>query len=521
MQLFQIILVVFLMFVANTVSAEQSRLLFILDGSGSMWGQMEDSTKIEVAKEVMTNLVQELPQDLHAGLEVYGHRKKADCNDIEILVPLETGDRQSLIEKIYSINPKGKTPITNAFQLAAEQLLSSEEAITIVLVSDGKDTCRGNPCTLINNLREQGSRIEVHVVGLGVNDEESEQLRCIAEAGGGRYVSANTTDQLYEALAEVQQQFISNQKRTLTARKKKIDIILSKRGQISVPNLHSRSIRVCENQPGELCISGGEGYVGTLEPEANTLEVPPGLYMLSFGAYNEENVEVKTEQATVILMGSLNIINLSSRKVNICESKPDSVCLSGGNGYAGTLTPQEKSLELPAGTYMLAFGGHNAENFEVKPGRVTKVILGGLSIPNLSSREVNVCVSKPGEICLSNGDGYAGTLLPNANYLELPVGNYMLTFGKYNAENIEVKARQTTEVLLGSISIPKLESSQVKVCEYKPGVLCSSVFGGYAGTIVSGKTSLELPPGTYMLKFEDRLVEGVEVGPGEDIVVEI
>lgn len=522
MKSFRLILAtVFLVFTASTASAEQSRLLFILDGSGSMWGQVEGTTKIELAKDMMTNLVEELPRDLYTGLEVYGHRNKGDCNDIEMLSPMETSNQQVLIERINSINPKGKTPITNAFQLASKQLLSREEATTIVLVSDGKDTCQGDPCALIKDLRKQGVKLEVHVVGLGVSGEESEQLMCIAEAGGGRYISANTAEQLYEAFGGIRDQFAQKTEKTLAPKKKKIDITLSQPGRISVPNLHSRSIRVCENKPGEKCLVDGEGYAGTLEAEANSLEVPAGLYMMTFGKHIAENLEVKTGQTTEIFLGTINIRNLQSRKVNVCESKANAVCMSGGSGYAGTLTPQEKTLELPAGEYMLAFGGHNVENIEVKPGQATRVVLGGLSIPNLSSREVNVCVSKPGEICLSNGEGYAGTLFPSANFLELPVGKYMLTFGKYNAENIEVKAKQTTEVLLGSISIPNLESSKVKVCENKPGVLCSSVFGGYAGTIASGQKSLELPPGTYMLKFEDRLMEGVEVGPGEEIVLEI
>lgn len=334
-------------------------------------------------------------------------------------------------------------------------------------------------------------------------------------------VSADKGDQFYVPLGDEKKLSAKSPQQRLTPKKKKRDITSSIIGRISVPNLHTRTIRVCENNPGQVCMTGGDGYAGTLEPESNLVEVPAGVYMLSFGSYNAENVVVETGKTTVVLLGNLAIDNLSSREVNVCESKSETVCISGGRGYAGTLNPREKSLELPAGKYMLAFGGHNVENIEVKPGRETKVILGSLSIPNLGSREVNVCVNQPGGACLSNDGGYAGTLQPRANTLELPAGKYMLTFGKYNTENIEVKAQQNTEVLVGSISIPNIESSQVKVCENNPDMLCSSVFGGYAGTIASGSTSLELPPGTYMLQFEDRLVDGITLGPGEEIIVDI
>ena len=183
--------------------------LFILDGSGSMWGKVEGKHKIVIAKEVMTQLVQELPDNIQAGLQVYGHRSKGDCNDIELLVPLGADNRQALLDQIKAINPRGKTPITQAFQHAAEQLRALEEETSIVLVSDGKETCTGDPCTLVRELRDQGIRIRVHVVGFDVDQDEREQLVCIAEAGGGQYFSADNAMQLQQALTAVREQVIA------------------------------------------------------------------------------------------------------------------------------------------------------------------------------------------------------------------------------------------------------------------------------------------------------------------------
>ena len=186
-----------------------SNMLFILDGSGSMWGQVEGQHKIVIAKDIMTRLVQELPDNIRAGLQVYGHRSKGDCDDIQMLVPVGADNRQTLIEQIESIKPKGKTPITKAFQHAAEQLRALEDQTTIVLVSDGKETCAGDPCTLVRDLREQGIKIRVHVVGFDVDQDEREQLVCIAEAGGGKYFSADNADQLQQALTEVREEVVA------------------------------------------------------------------------------------------------------------------------------------------------------------------------------------------------------------------------------------------------------------------------------------------------------------------------
>ena len=191
-----------------------ANVLFILDSSGSMAGQLEGRAKIDVAKEVMTNLVKELPDGVKVGLEVYGHRSKGDCEDIEVMVPLGEVDKDALIKKIQSMQPKGKTPISKSLEMAGEQLQAMEEETTVVLVSDGEETCEGDPCALTKSLREKGIKVKVHVVGFDVGDKEKEQLSCIAEAGGGKYFTAKNAGQLNEALTEVKKEVIEKKTET-------------------------------------------------------------------------------------------------------------------------------------------------------------------------------------------------------------------------------------------------------------------------------------------------------------------
>ena len=100
------ILIEFL-FVQNQVSAETigTNILFILDGSGSMWGRLDNVEKIVTAKEVMTELVNDFPEGINIGLEVYGHRRKGDCGDIEMLESLGKGDKATIIRKHQLQNP--------------------------------------------------------------------------------------------------------------------------------------------------------------------------------------------------------------------------------------------------------------------------------------------------------------------------------------------------------------------------------------------------------------------------------
>lgn len=191
---------------AATKDAASSNVLFILDASGSMWGEIDGKPKISIAKDVMTKLVNELPANIKTGLEVYGHRKKGDCNDIEILTHIGEKNNKALIQQLNTIQPKGKTPLTGSLEKAADVLKTYEEASSVVLISDGKETCNADPCATVKNLREQGINVRVHVVGFDVKNDEKAQLNCIAEAGGGKYFDANNAEELNAALSDVKKE---------------------------------------------------------------------------------------------------------------------------------------------------------------------------------------------------------------------------------------------------------------------------------------------------------------------------
>jgi Ca-activated chloride channel homolog len=187
---------------APNESRDAVRTMLVLDASGSMWGQIDGKAKIEIAKEVLTDLINDLPDSSYAGLVAYGHRSKGDCNDVEELMPLQPIDKKQLIAKIKGINPKGKTPITLSIRKTAEKLKAVEEETTIILVSDGKETCEGDPCALVKELKEAGIRFTMYVIGFDVSEEEKVQLECIAEAGDGKYFTARTVQEFQVAAKE-------------------------------------------------------------------------------------------------------------------------------------------------------------------------------------------------------------------------------------------------------------------------------------------------------------------------------
>ena len=179
-------------------------VMIVYDGSNSMWGQIEGVSKIEIARDVMAGLVETWPQSTNLGLLAYGHRREGDCTDIELMVEPGPVDRDAFLQAVNSITPRGRTPLTAAVEQAAEFLSYRDNPATVVLVSDGVETCQADPCALAAQLERQGVAFTAHVIGFDLSREEHEQLACIAENTGGIFVPAENADELRTAMTQVQ-----------------------------------------------------------------------------------------------------------------------------------------------------------------------------------------------------------------------------------------------------------------------------------------------------------------------------
>ena len=187
-------------------SQDGRKAIIVLDASGSMWGQIDGKSKIEIAREVIRDIVSDWDPAIQLGLTAYGHRRKGDCGDIENIVPVGTVDVTGFLNIVDSIKPKGKTPLSQSVLLAAEALKYTEDAATVILVSDGKETCDIDPCALGEELEATGVDFTTHVIGFGIKDDERAQLQCLAENTGGRFLSADNAGELREALDEAVEQ---------------------------------------------------------------------------------------------------------------------------------------------------------------------------------------------------------------------------------------------------------------------------------------------------------------------------
>jgi Ca-activated chloride channel family protein len=185
----------------NAIAAD--RTIIVLDASGSMWGQIDGKPKLEIARETLKTVLQTVPADAELGLMAYGHRQKGACSDIELVVPPAPGTAAAITQATDKMKFLGKTPLSEAVRQAAEALRSTEEKATVVLITDGIETCNADPCALGKELEQSGVDFTAHVVGFGLTDDEGKQVACLAENTGGKYIQAGDKAALENALKTV------------------------------------------------------------------------------------------------------------------------------------------------------------------------------------------------------------------------------------------------------------------------------------------------------------------------------
>ncbi|MGI9351951.1 MAG: vWA domain-containing protein [Rhizobiaceae bacterium] len=213
-------------------AADQSKVMVVLDASGSMWGQIDGKSKIVIARQAIRDLMKDWEPSIQVGLSAYGHRRKGDCSDIQTLQPVGPLEPDALMQAVNSIRPKGKTPLSEAVRRAAEELKYTEDKATVVLVSDGKETCDADPCALGNELEKLGVDFTTHVIGFDVKKSETQGLQCLADNTGGLFINASNPSTLLVALTTTVEEVKKEQKK---ATPKKPRVVAAKPPEVKKP----------------------------------------------------------------------------------------------------------------------------------------------------------------------------------------------------------------------------------------------------------------------------------------------
>lgn len=192
----------------STHVGDVSDLVLILDCSGSMTDKTKEGpTKMEAAKQVVTDLIQGFPSGRRLAFIVYGHDKQRACEAVDVVRPLGALDdagRRQLLEYIARLQPTGHTPLAGALAMATGEVTKAKGLLRVVLITDGMETCHGDPVKAAAALAEKANA-EVDVVGFVLKPEESRAVDLIARAGRGKYYDAQTRAALRAELSRVTQ----------------------------------------------------------------------------------------------------------------------------------------------------------------------------------------------------------------------------------------------------------------------------------------------------------------------------
>ncbi len=195
---------------ARPEEAQYAPTMIVLDASGSMLRPDPSGTMMDAAKNAVRSFVESAPEQSRVGLAAYGTGtsnadidKAAGCSDVKILHEAEPLDRAALISAVDGIQASGWTPVGVALRQAAQALPDSGPR-SVVLVSDGEDTCAPpDPCEVARELDSAGVDLTVHAIGFAVDEKARAQLSCLADATGGSYTDAADGPALERTLPRV------------------------------------------------------------------------------------------------------------------------------------------------------------------------------------------------------------------------------------------------------------------------------------------------------------------------------
>lgn len=285
----------------DDVTYKNVNVELILDSSGSMAEELEDGqTRIDAAKQVLNDVIDALPEQegINVGFRVYGHRgnntesgKAESCSSTELRVPIEGIDKDALRDEVNTYAPVGWTPLALSLRESEDDfpVPAADEANFNVLVTDGLETCGGDPCSASRSLVQSDKGVVTHVIGFALGDEERATLQCIVDESGGLLLGAGSADELSAALFQILEE---------------VQVVV-RNGFLEIESIGGVFPKATIDGQGGATDANpeGEAFTATLTDQ-NRVELPAGTYLVHWpnpsGQETSVTVVVEAEQTTLI-----------------------------------------------------------------------------------------------------------------------------------------------------------------------------------------------------------------------------
>jgi hypothetical protein len=338
---------------AQEPRSDTRSIALILDASGSMNAKLASGgTRIDAAKIAVAAFLGKLDPNVRIGYRVYGHQSPTsarNCKDTELMVGFgpASANRDAILAKTQTVKAQGYTPITYVIELAARDIAKEPGSRTLVLVSDGKETCPGDPCAAAKALAEADANLVIHTIGFNVDAAARFQLQCMARVARGTYSDATGAADLGARLGAVAAAKPAPPKETKTS----ITITKPKPGKLQIKNPDFRGHAVTDAESGK--------KVGTFS-NMTFMDLPAGIYNVAFGPTVWRSVEILPGETTTLDPGVLEVTNGSPAGHKVLDWETGT--------EVGQVSGSVPRLSVLPSTFTVMFGNARWDNIDIKAG---------------------------------------------------------------------------------------------------------------------------------------------------------
>lgn len=165
-----------------------TRILFLVDASGSMKESIEGRTKFDMAKELLyksTDSISKIAGKVEVGMRLFGHqspRSEHNCKDSKLEVNFTRNAAPLIQYALDQATPQGWSPIAYSMEQAALDFGDDANSLNaIILITDGIESCDGDPCKISKLFTEKRISLKPYIIGIGVNEEDRDRYNCVGQ----------------------------------------------------------------------------------------------------------------------------------------------------------------------------------------------------------------------------------------------------------------------------------------------------------------------------------------------------
>jgi Ca-activated chloride channel homolog len=536
-------------------AADAPQTMLIIDGSGSMWGRFEGTNlaKIDAARELLKTKIDAAGAQ-PVGLISFGHRRKADCTDVEVIAA-PSADHELILSPLAKLNPRGKGPLVAGLRAAVAALGKTRPA-SVIVVGDGTDNCQLDPCAAATEIAAANPGVPIHMISIGVEPADLPRLQCVAKVTGGTFYDVKDNAQLTAAIdAATQLAMLTPGTAPSPAAAARpgeaapaapppvfdaalqASVALAPGGPAIALPMHWRISKSGSSEP--LSQSDGPTIAARLDPGVYDVEAETGHVR----AKQSVTIEAGRASAIVVPLNAARLkVAIKSDKPNPAQSLIVSIEPAADEKHQAELTTLERQLPLtqivPAGAYTvsladgavrqskpvtLAAGADTTVEFTLGTGRVE--LSAGLREDGGAIEDVTYVISEDDPDSADGRREVARSRAPTALFT-LPAGTYYASARSGDGEARQRLAVGPGDVIKRALILPLVP---VKVSALVGGTAATSNLGiVYRVTALDGdrreitrsvlpEMSLSLLPGRYRIAGQ---IDAHHLKAAEEVAVE-